>query len=142
MVPTALQQLAEALRCSIALTERAVAHPQNSRGRCARKNSPVMADVTEYELQRQRRVQDNRRKMEELGLMEASRGLMGAAGAVARVTLEAGSQQQPRKKRRVQPVRGMAGGTVKAQCTVLVSCWVSGDFTQEPMLVVPMRALP
>ena len=54
------------------------------------------------ELQRAQRIQENRRKMEQLGLLVASQGFAHGAAA-PRVALEAGAQQAPRtKKRRVQ----------------------------------------
>ena len=70
----------------------------------------MAAQVTEYELQRAQRIMENRRKMEQLGLLEASRGLALAVGAAGPpgaplVTLEAGTERQPpRKKRKVQQV--------------------------------------
>ena len=54
------------------------------------------------ELQRAQRIQENRLKMEQLGLLEASQGFARGAAAPC-VALEAGGQQAPRtKKRKVQ----------------------------------------
>ncbi|KAL4448494.1 hypothetical protein ABPG75_005713 [Micractinium tetrahymenae] len=60
-----------------------------------------MAQPTEYELQREQRIQQNKRKMEEMGLLAASRGLAAAAASSsATVALAAGSEPAPRCKRR------------------------------------------
>lgn len=64
----------------------------------------AMAQPTEYELARAQRMAQNRRKMEEMGLVEASRGLVAAAAAPP--PLEGGAERAPRlKKRRAPEVR-------------------------------------
>jgi hypothetical protein len=58
--------------------------------------------VSQYELQRAQRIAENKKKMEQMGLLEAAQGL-SASGGGPRVALEAGSELQPRlKKQRVQ----------------------------------------
>lgn len=67
-----------------------------------------MAQPTDYELQREKRIRENKRKMEEMGLLAASRGLASdlASRTVAH-NLAAGSEPAPRcKRRRAEPVRG------------------------------------
>lgn len=64
-----------------------------------------MAASNEYELQRARRIEENQRRMEQLGVADASHRLQAAA---PRVALEAGAVRAPRlKKRRAEPVRGL-----------------------------------
>lgn len=66
-----------------------------------------MAEPTLYELQRAQRVEQNRRKMQEMGLLAASREFAAAAAAAPQgVALAAGQEAHPRlKRRRAQPVR-------------------------------------
>ncbi|KAL4438181.1 hypothetical protein ABPG77_010542 [Micractinium sp. CCAP 211/92] len=64
-----------------------------------------MAQPTDYELQREKRIRENKRKMEEMGLLAASRGLASdlASRTVAH-NLAAGSEPAPRcKRRRAEP---------------------------------------
>lgn len=59
------------------------------------------APANDYEAQRQVRIEANRRKMAEMGLLEASRSL--SAAAAAGPALEPGAEAAPRlKRRRVQ----------------------------------------
>ena len=68
-----------------------------------------MASPTDLEVQRAQRMAQNRRKMEEMGLVEASRGLAASGTAAAAVALEAGVERAPRlKRRRVERVRARA----------------------------------
>ena len=61
-----------------------------------------MAQPTDYELARAQRMADNRRKMEEMGLVEASRSLTAAVPPV----VQSGAERAPRlKKRRAPEVR-------------------------------------
>lgn len=63
-----------------------------------------MAQPTDYELARAQRMAENRRKMEEMGLAEASRGL--AEAAAAPLLQPSGEERAPRlKKRRIAEVR-------------------------------------
>lgn len=63
-----------------------------------------MAQPTDYELARAQRMAENRRKMEEMGLVEASRGL--AEAAAAPLLQPSGEERAPRlKKRRIAEVR-------------------------------------
>lgn len=69
----------------------------------------AMASPTDLEVQRAQRMAQNRRKMEEMGLVEASRGLAASGTAAAAVALEAGVERAPRlKRRRVERVRARA----------------------------------
>lgn len=72
------------------------------------------APANDYEAQRQARIEANRRKMAEMGLLEASRSLSAAATAAsAAPALEHGAEPAPRlKRRRVQQVRRSAAEAV------------------------------
>lgn len=67
-----------------------------------------MAQPTVYELQRAQRILENQRKMEEMGLLAASRSLAeSGATTSAALALEAGCEAAPRcKRRRAELVRG------------------------------------
>ena len=75
----------------------------------ASQHPAAMAEPTEYELARAHRMAENRRKMEAMGLVEASRGLAAAAPP----PLEPGAERAPRlKKRRAPEVRPAVVGGV------------------------------
>lgn len=58
--------------------------------------------ISQYEVQRAQRIAENKKKMEQMGLLVAAQGLSASAGA-PRVVMEAGNELQPRLKRqRVQ----------------------------------------
>ena len=61
------------------------------------------AEENDYEAQRAARIAANKARMAELGLVEASHALLTSVRGPG-VTLEAGTEAQPRKKRRVQEV--------------------------------------
>lgn len=64
-----------------------------------------MTQPTDYELARAQRMAENRRKMEEMGLVEASRELTATAAAPP-PQMQAGAERAPRlKKRRAPEVR-------------------------------------
>lgn len=98
-----------------------------------------MAQPTDYELQRAKRIQENKRKMEEMGLLAASRGLAGAAAAgTASVALAAGSEPAPRcKRRRAEPVREvpphLSGWGVPGWPPAAASAWTSHAGRATPL---------
>ncbi|KAI7838346.1 hypothetical protein COHA_007914 [Chlorella ohadii] len=61
-----------------------------------------MTQPTDYELARAQRMAENRRKMEEMGLVEASRELTAAAAAPP-LQVQAGAERAPRLKKRRAP---------------------------------------
>ncbi len=61
--------------------------------------TPMSADNA-YERQRAAKIAENKAKLAQLGLIEASRALL-TSGRDPGISLEAGTEAQPRKKRRV-----------------------------------------
>jgi hypothetical protein len=57
-------------------------------------------EENEYERLRAEKIAQNKAKLAQLGLVEASRALLATARGPG-ITLEAGAETQPRKKRRV-----------------------------------------
>ena len=105
---------ASALRCP-ATAAAAAATAAGAQHKSPRRTPPpawtppsmAAAPANDYEAQRQARIEANRRKMAEMGLLEASRSLSAAAAAAAAApALEHGAEPAPRlKRRRVQQVR-------------------------------------